>query len=99
MENLIKKYEVNGGKLFTIKSIDNIRDGGTKVIKTSKNNFYFSVDKQFHTGYPTLDENLITDYLLINYIIERIEIYVKNLEEDIIQQRNQLKIFKEIIGK
>ena len=41
MEEKIKEYVKNGGRLFTIESIDTIRDGGTKIIRcTNSDTFY-----------------------------------------------------------
>ena len=62
----MKEYVLNGGKLFSINSIDTIRDGGTKIIKTTKGDYYINKDsKNFHSDYAPNSENLITDLLLI----------------------------------
>lgn len=90
-EEQIKEYVVNGGKLFTITSIGTIRDGGTKIINTTKGDYYIHKDsKKFHSGYPLSEENLITDFLLIEYLIERIETYIKRCEEDVEWNKNLL---------
>jgi hypothetical protein len=90
-EEQMKEYVVNGGKLFTITLIDTIRDGGTKIIKTTKDDYYINKDsKKFHSGYSPSEENLITDFLLIEYLTERIETYIKRCEEDVERNKNLL---------
>jgi len=90
-EEQMKEYVVNGGKLFTITLIDTIRDGGTKIIKTTKDDYYIHKDsKKFYSGYAPNEENLITDFLLIEYLIERIETYIKRCEEDVERNKNLL---------
>jgi hypothetical protein len=90
-EEQMKEYVVNGGKLFTIKTIDTIRDGGTKVLDTTGGKFYINKDsKKFHSGYSPSDENLITDFLLIEYLIERIESYIKRSEDELNWDKNLL---------
>ena len=87
----MKEYVVKGGKLFTITSIDIIRDGGTNIIKTTKDDYYIHKDsKKFHSGYAPNEENLITDFLLIEYLIERIEKYITNCNEHLINSKNLL---------
>jgi len=90
-EEQMKEYVVNDGKLFTIKTIDTIRDGGTKVLDTTGGKFYIHKDsKKFHSGYSPSDENLITDFLLIEYLIERIESYIKRSEDELNWDKNLL---------
>jgi hypothetical protein len=90
-EEQMKEYVVNGGKLFTIKTIDTIRDGGTKVLDTTGGIFYINKDsKKFHSGYSPSNENLITDFLLIEYLIERIESYIKRSEDELNWDKNLL---------
>jgi len=90
-EEQMKEYVVNGGKLFTITSIGTIRDGGTKIINTTKDDYYIHKDsKKFHSDYAPSEENLITDFLLIEYLIERIETYIKRCEENIERDKNLL---------
>lgn len=90
IEDKIKEYVINGGRLFTIKLIDTIRDGGTKII-TCTNGDTFYIDKNstsFHRDYPLCNKNMITDLLLKTYLLERIETYVKRCEEDV--ERNKV---------
>ena len=91
MEEQIKKYVMDGGKLFRITNIDTIRDGGTRVIETTDKKYY--VDKttnKFHSGYPTLPENLITDEPHVYYLIDRMESYIKLCENDLITNKDLL---------
>jgi len=89
-EQRMNEYVVNGGKLFVIKLIDTIRDGGTKIIKTTRGDYYVDKDsKRFHSAYAPSPENLITDPLLIEYLIERMDSYVKRCE-DAIRENNRL---------
>ena len=61
------------------------------IIKTTKDDYYIHKDsKKFHSGYVPNQENLITDFLLIEYLIERIETYIKNCEEDVERNKNLL---------
>jgi hypothetical protein len=93
----IKQYVVNGGKLFTITLIDTIRDGGTKLIKTTNDTYYINKDsKKFHSDYPTSDKNLIIDFLHETYLIEQIETYIKRQEEDVVRNKN---LFNELQNK
>jgi len=96
-EEHMKEYIVKGGTPFIIKTIDTIRDGGTKVLETTVGKFYIhKYSKKFHFGYTPSEENLITDLLTIEYLIERIETYIKRSEEDI--ERNK-SILLEIKNK
>lgn len=78
----MKEYVINGGDLFIVMSIDVIRDGGTKIIKTTNCNYYINKNnKTFHTDYEPNEENLITDFLLIQYLIDRIYTHIKNCKQ------------------
>ena len=62
-----------------------------KVLDTTGGKFYIHKDsKKFHSGYSPSDENLITDFLLIEYLIGRIETYIKRCEEDVERNKNLL---------
>ncbi len=75
--NFDKYYQKYAGNLFIITSIDTIRDGGTIEIKTTGKTFYLNKQNtSFHTEYPLKSENKINDPLLIEYLIERIDIFV-----------------------
>jgi len=88
-EDKIVEYTMNRGKLFTITLIDIIRDGGTILIKTTKDNIYLNRDyKDFHTDYPLTPENLITDPLTINYIIHLMNVYLQREEDNLLRNKN-----------
>ena len=90
-EEQMKEYLVNGGKLFTVTSIDTIRDGGTKIIETTKEDYYINqYSKRFNYDYPPSKKNSITDFLLIEYLIDRIKTYIKRSEEDVERNKNLL---------
>ncbi len=94
-EEQMKEYVVNGGKLFTIKTIDIIRDDGTVVLDTTGGVFFIHKDsKKFHYRYSPSNENLVTDLLLVEYLIERIEAYIKRCEEDVQRNKNLLTEIK-----
>lgn len=64
--------------------IDTIRDGGTKLIKTRKDNYYIDkITNKFHTDCPTTSENEIKDPLFCSYLIERIRHYIGECEGDV----------------
>lgn len=89
-EDQIKQYVLNGGKIFSVKSIDTIRDGGTKIIKTTNEDYYINKNNEtFHFGYPT-EENIITNPLLEVFLIDRIEKYIQECKDDIEQNEKFL---------
>lgn len=93
----IIEYGRNGGKLFNVTMIDTIRDDGTIIIKTKNSDYYINKDNnKIHSEYPLTNENLITNFLLIEYLFERIEVYIKHCEEDIKRNKNMLKQIKKI---
>jgi len=87
----LKKYITNGGRIFSIKKIDTIRDGGTNVLFTTESDFFIHKNnKTFHFSYPPSNENLITNFLLIKYLINRIERHIE-------RQENETKINKNLL--
>ena len=78
MDNKIKEYVVQGGKIFTIKGIDVVRDGGTRILICNlHDNFYIDKDTHlFHSGYPTIEDNLVTDELLHHYLFKELHSFV-----------------------
>jgi hypothetical protein len=91
-EEQMKQYVVKGGRLFIIKTIDTIRDGGTILVDTTGGKFYIHSDsKKIHSNYPLNNENLVSDILLIEYLKERIETYIKRCEEDVERNKHLLK--------
>lgn len=90
-----KQYVQSGGSYFRVKLIDIIRDGGTKVIETTDKNFYVHMkDNTIHSGVRTTDENKITDSLLIEYLAEAIEKFIKSQESNLALSN---KVYSEII--
>jgi len=78
----IKQYVEQGGQLFTIKFIDTIRDGGTKIISATNGNSYYihQNDNTIHTAYPLKSDNKIKDKLFKDVILDRIETYIEHSE-------------------
>lgn len=90
-ESRIKQYIVNGGYLFTVKRIDSYRDGGTGVVETNYNNFYIhQKNNTIHSSYPPSAENILKDDLLIEYLLERIKIYIDRSEDSVRRNRTLL---------
>lgn len=83
--NKVKQYVLHGGSLFSITSIDTVRDGGTKLIKTSKNeDFYVHMKKStIHSSYPPTDENEVNDDNLTEYILDRVQAYIEKNEQQL----------------
>ena len=81
MDEIIKQYLLEGGKLFNIINIDTIRDGGTKVlICSSDERFYINKEKfTIHTEYPLSDENIVKNIYTNSYIIDRLNKYLKDI--------------------
>lgn len=83
-EERIKEYIVGGGSTFIVTSIGTIRDGGTRVIATTKGKYFINKeDKKLHYEYAPSDENVINDPLLVEYILKRVGDYVDSLEKKI----------------
>lgn len=83
--NKVKQYLLHGGSLFSITLIDTIRDGGTKIIKTSKNVDYY-VEKRnstIHSEYPPTKENEVNDDNLTEYILDRVQAYIEKNEQQL----------------
>jgi len=95
MDEKIKQYVINGGKIFTVHGIDTIRDGGTKIIVCNLHeNFY--IDKEthrFHTGYPTTEENLVDDELLHHFLFDELNTYVARQR---VSYENNLDLLRKI---
>lgn len=97
MEDKIKQYVIDGGKLFIVTLIDIIRDGGTIIIKTSNEKINYYIDKTNHTihsEYPTKEDNLITDKNHLHYIKTRIEDYIEKSKSILDRNINILKLIK-----
>ena len=92
----MKEYVMSDGKLFTITSIDTIRDGGTKAIECSTiEPFYIDKDhKNFYLSYPPSKEGLITDKLLISYLLSRMESYNEKMEHSLKRNKKLIEDLK-----
>jgi hypothetical protein len=98
-EEYIKEYVKDGGKLFLIDNISVIRDGGTIIINKlgieRKPPIYIHKDYwTVHSGYPTTDENLITDKPEQVYILDRLERYKKDCEHNLEQAKRVIEKIK-----
>jgi hypothetical protein len=98
-EEQIKEYVKNGGKLFSIDSISIIRDGGTIMLirppQSKLTPIYIHKDYwSVHSGYPTTNENLITDKLEQVYILDRLEKHRKDCEHNLKQVNRVIEKIK-----
>ena len=98
-EGYIKEYVREGGVLWSIYNISTIRDGGTIMLirppQSKLNPIYIHKDYwTIHNGYPTTDENLITDKPEQVYILDRLDRYKKDCEFDLMQVRNVIEKIK-----
>ena len=89
-EDYIKEYVKEGGVLWSIDKVTTIMDGGTIMLirppQSKLNPYYIHKDYwTIHHGYPTTDENLITDKLEQVYILDRLDRYKKNCEFNLTQ--------------
>lgn len=100
MSDKVTEYIRNGGKIFYISHIETYRDGGTKIIHFINSGGIkpIYVDKntnQFHHDFPTTKENVISDELLIAYLIDRLTAYVNRLQHEIVSSEKLLTILNE----
>ena len=81
----IKQYLKQGKDLFTVKYIDTIRDGGTRLISASNGDSYYvhMIDDTIHTAYPPKPDNQIKDKIFIDVLLNRIETYIETSEKRI----------------
>jgi hypothetical protein len=97
-EGYIKEYVKEGGVLWSIDKIDRIRDGGTIILISWGNKqtpFYIHKDYwTLHSGYPTTDENLITDTNEQYYIIDRLQKHKRDCEFNLQQVKNVIEKIK-----
>ena len=88
-EKYIKEYVKTGKRLHGIHNVDTIRDGGTILLESYLNDrpkFYLHKDKfTLHSGYPTTDENIITDTPTKVYVIDCVETYLKRTKEHVLR--------------
>lgn len=83
----VRNYITNGGTLLNVTKMDSYRDGGTKVIKCNYSHpikYFIHMDNwTIHSGYPTTDENLVTDEFLKRYLTQAMKNYTKKLYEQV----------------
>lgn len=100
VDKIVTKYLEDGNNLFTVVSMDSIRDGGTICINTNSPTTKFYVNsktKKLHYSYPTNDVNLVTDRTTILYLLHRIETYLNRVEDKLIRDKNTLSTLNKII--
>lgn len=96
-EEQMIEYIKSGGKTIMIRLIDTLRDGGTTVIDTTQGKYYIhQTTKTIHTNYEPNDSNLVTNKLLIEYLIDRIDNYIQHQEEDVKRNKKLLQEIKNI---
>jgi hypothetical protein len=98
-EGYIKEYVKEGGVLWSIDRLSTIRDGGTIMLirppQSKLNPYYIHKDYwTLHNGYPTTDENLITDTNEQYYIIDRLQRYKRDCEFNLHQVKNIIEKIK-----
>jgi hypothetical protein len=98
-EGYIKEYVKEGGVLWSIYNISTIRDGGTIMLirppQSKLNPIYIHKDYwTLHSGYPTTDENLITNTNEQYYIIDRLQKYKRECEFNLTQSKNIIEKIK-----
>jgi hypothetical protein len=98
-EGYIKEYVKEGGVLWSIYNISTIRDGGTIMLirppQSKLNPIYIHKDYwTLHSGYPTTDENLITDTNEQYYIMDRLQKYKRECEFNLTQSKNIIEKVK-----
>ena len=88
-EKYITEYVKSGKRLHGIHNVDTIRDGGTILLESYLNDrpkFYLHKNKlTLHSGYPTTDENIITDKPTKVYIMDCMENYLKRTKEHVLR--------------
>jgi hypothetical protein len=91
-EDRVREYMAKGGKLFRVRDIDVLRDGGTTVIELTTNETYYinKDNKTLHYRYETSDSNMITDELLKEYILDRVKCYIDITEQALNRTKNLL---------
>jgi hypothetical protein len=98
-EQWIKEYVIKGNLLFSISDISTIRDGGTIMLYnkgTKQHPFYIHKDNwTLHNGYPTTDDNLVTDKSTQVYILDRLQRYKENCEFNLKQVKTIIEKLKQ----
>lgn len=97
-EEYIKEYVIKNNILFSIDDITTIRDGGTIMMYNKgmkQKPFYIHKDNwTIHNGYPTTDDNKVTDKPTQIYILDRLQKYKRGCEFDLTQVKNIIEKIK-----
>jgi hypothetical protein len=98
-EGYIKEYVKEGGVLWSIYDTSIIRDGGTIMLirppQSKLNPIYIHKDYwTLHSGYPTTDENMITNTNEQYYIIDRLQKYKRGCEFNLQHVKNIIEKVK-----
>lgn len=81
-EEHINEYAKNQGVLFRVKYVDRLRDGGTKVIQTSKPDIEYLIEKDNKWIARSINYNIqsyVTDPHELVYLQNRIKNYIEHL--------------------
>lgn len=91
----IKEYLESDKKNFLVKNVDTIRDGGTKVIETTGEDFYVDKNHQtLYSSYPLSEDNKIEDSSTIYYLCHKLERHIEKLELEIQTTKDIIKNLK-----
>lgn len=97
-EQYIKEYVIKNNVLFSIDEINTMRDGGTIMLfNRGMNQKPFYIHKDYwtlHDGYPTSDDNIVTDKPTQVYIMDRLEKYKEGVAFDLKQVKNIIEKIK-----
>ena len=92
-EEEIIEYIKKGGSVFSIIHISRMRDGGTLAIHGPSDRFYSDPNLiGLHNEYPIDESNLITDPLLIKYILQRMTDFIIKQQDELDQNKIRLEI-------
>lgn len=96
-EDQMREHVTNNGKLFMVTSIDTIRDGGTRQIRTTSDDYFIHKEnKTIHSYYPPVPGNIISEKLVIEYLLVQINKFIIESEAEIIRNK---KLLTEIINE
>ena len=87
----IAEYLKNGGKLFSPKSLHEIRDGTHYFFKYSGGNEFFINNNSLK--FFDRDRNLIENGLFIKYLKDRLKTYLIRKEEELVRHKNFINKF------
>jgi hypothetical protein len=82
-ELIIEYFRENRPPLGLIKDIQVIRDGGTVQIYLRSGKMFYIKGNVFHDDYPTCNDNIISDELLTACLMNIINNYISNREQEI----------------